>query len=179
MRRWTSASAVRVARQVLLAELLRERLMPCLGRCEIAQQLAHTGIGRTLLRALVELPRLVFALLRLMAHGVEAERAHHPDRLVLDEAADVLAPDERYVLAEALAVDLDQPAAMLALLLRHLGEHLGRCGIVVGEPVRVLEVDALILLLERDGEREDLLFAQLGKVAHALPLSWSLIPSLE
>jgi hypothetical protein len=44
---------------------------------------------------------------------------------VLHEAAHVLAADERDVLAEALPIELDQPAAMLVLLLRQLGEDLG------------------------------------------------------
>ena len=53
------------------------------------------------------------------------ERLDLPDRLVLDEAAHVLAADQRDVLAELLAVELDQPAAVLALLAGHLGEHVG------------------------------------------------------
>jgi len=37
---------------------------------EIAEELAHAGVGRASLCPLVELPRLVFALLGLMAHLV-------------------------------------------------------------------------------------------------------------
>jgi hypothetical protein len=117
--------SARVPGQVLLAELVRQALVSRFGCREIAQELAHARVGRALLCALVELPRLIFALLGLVAHLVEAERPYHPDRLVLHEAAHVLAADERDVLAEALPIELDQPAAMLVLLLRQLGEDLG------------------------------------------------------
>ena len=76
------------------------------------------------------------------------------------------------MLAEFLAVQLDQPAAMLVLLLRHLGEDLGGGGIL-GFSLGIVGVDARILLLGRDGQRQDLLLRQLRECLHRVSLSVS------
>ena len=113
----------RVRREVLGTEPLRQRDVRALGGGEVAQQLADAGVGGALQGPLVEAARLELHGLGLLAHLVEAERPHQPQRLVVDEALHVLAPDQRDVLAELRAVQLDQPPAMLVLLLRHLGRR--------------------------------------------------------
>ena len=96
----------------------------------------------------------------------EAERADLPDRLVLDEAANVLATDQRDVFAELLLVQLDQAAAVLALLRAHLAEHIGGGGIVVAQALGDVGVDAAVLFLVGDRQGEDFAFGQLGEVSH-------------
>ena len=78
----------------------------------------------------------------------------------------VLAPDRRDVLAELLAVQIDQAAPVRAFLDRHVAEHLRRCRIVVGQAERVALVNALILLFEGDRERKDLLLRQIREILH-------------
>jgi hypothetical protein len=51
-----------------------------------------------------------FNRLGLRTDFLQAERSHHPDRLVTNEPAHVLPPDERNMLAELLPVEVDQPA---------------------------------------------------------------------
>jgi hypothetical protein len=53
----------------------------------------------------------------LLAHLLEPERTRHPDRLPFDETFDVLAADQRKVLAELDAVEIEQALSMPALLL--------------------------------------------------------------
>jgi hypothetical protein len=76
------------------------------------------------------------------------------------------------VLAEFLPVDLDQPAAVSVLFARHLGEHLGRGGVIVLQPLGVVGIDASVLFLERDGDGENLLLGQVGKSFHGGPRLW-------
>ena len=66
------------------------------------------------------------------------------------------------------AVQLDQPAAMLVLLVRHLGEDLGGGGEGDLQAVGIVGIDARILLLGRDGERQDLLLRQVCECLHRI-----------
>jgi hypothetical protein len=102
----------------------------------------------------------------MLAHGVQAERSHQPERLAMDEPANVLAANERDVLAELRPVELDQTVPMPALFGRHVRKDPGRRGIALAQPLREVVIDPLVLLLERDGEREDLLFRQVREVFH-------------
>ena len=111
----------------------------------------------------VEVGGLLLQLLRPPPHRVEPERLGQPDRLPAHEAAHVLAPDQRDVLAEPLAEQLDQHPAMAALLLGHGVEHLGRGRVGVAQPFGEIAVDPPVLLLERDRQRQDLALAELGK----------------
>ncbi len=93
-----------------------------------------------------------------LAHLVEAERAHQPERLaVVDEALDVLAADQRQVLAEFLAVHVEQHGAVAHLLVGHFVEHLGGGGKRLAQALGEAAVDAAVLVLVGDGEREDFL----------------------
>jgi hypothetical protein len=102
----------------------------------------------------------------MLAHGVQAERSHQPERLAMNEPANVLAANERDVLAELRPVELDQTVPMPALFGRHVRKDAGRRGIALAQPLRELVIDPLVLLLERDGEREDLLLRQVREVFH-------------
>ena len=92
------------------------------------------------------------------AHLLEAERPHQPERLaVLDEAFDVLAADQRQVFAEFRAVHVEQHGAVAHLLVGHFVEHLGGGGKRLAQAFGKAAVDAAVLVLVGDGEREDFL----------------------
>ena len=56
------------------------------------------------------------------------------------------------------------------LLLRHLVEHLGGGGKLLAQALGEAAVDAAVLLLVGDGERQHLLLGQVGKVLHGRAL---------
>ena len=70
------------------------------------------------------------------------------------------------MLAEFLPVEVDQAAAVLAFLGRHLGEHLGAGRVVGAQPLGEVGVDAAVLLLVADRQGEDVAFAEVGEPAH-------------
>ena len=70
------------------------------------------------------------------------------------------------MLAELLAIQIEQPPAVLVLFRHHFQEHLGGGGIVIAQPFGDVGIDAAILLLAANGEGQDFAFAQVGKIAH-------------
>jgi hypothetical protein len=100
--------------------------------------------------------------------SLSPERPHQPQRprFVLDEVTHVLAADQRQVLAEFLAMEIEKARAMLDLLIGHFVEHFrGRrklCTQAFGEAA----IDAAVLLLVGDGEGEDFLLGEVGKAFH-------------
>ena len=62
--------------------------------------------------------------------------------------------------AELLPVQVQQPAPMLILLRHHIGEHLCGAGIGFPQPLGDVGIDARVLLLAADGERQDFTFGQ-------------------
>ena len=166
MRRAVSSSAARALGRDLLAEFLGELLVLVLGGGEAREQIAHGVVVRRLGRAPVKPRRFEFHLLGEFAHRVEAERPVEPDRAARDEALDVLPADQRQKVAEFLAVEIEQHVVMLDLLLGHRVVH--RRGVRVGaaQPVGERAVDAVVLVLVGDGERQDFLLAQIGKAFH-------------
>src|SRR5262245_10985722 len=112
-------------------------------------------------------PRIPYS--RRTCAPVEVERVHEPERLLLNEALDVLAADQRQVLAEFRPVEIEQHGAVAHLLLRHLVEDLGGGRIFLAQPFGKAAVDAAVLVLVGDGKREDFLFAELGKAFHGHP----------
>ena len=72
----------------------------------------------------------------------------------------MLAADQRDALAEARAVPLDQPRAMAVFLFGHLVEHFGRLRKLLAQPVGIGAVDAAVVLLRRNRQRQHLLFRQ-------------------
>ena len=89
----------------------------------------------------------------------------HPHRLAADETADVFAADERNVLAETLAEEVDEHLAVAVLLIGHLLEYLGGGGIVGTQALDEVAIDARVLLLVLDGKREHLAVGKVGEGA--------------
>jgi hypothetical protein len=69
------------------------------------------------------------------------------------------------VLAETLAVELEEPAAVLVLLVGHAHEDAGRRRICLAQALCELAVDAAVLFLILDGEGQHLAIGQIGKGA--------------
>ena len=90
----------------------------------------------------------------------------------MHETLHVLSPDQWDVFAELLAVQLDQPAAVAGFLLAHPLEHRGRGREVLAQPVRVVGVDALVFLLQGDGQRQHFALGKIVKVPHVLIVDW-------
>src|SRR5208283_1260219 len=88
-------------------------------------------------------------------------RPNQPHRLVLDETFDVMAADQRDMLAKALAVRFDQGAAMPGLLLLHFVKHLGRGGIGFAQSIGKIPVDARVLFLESNRKGKDFLLGEI------------------
>ncbi len=106
--------------------------------------------------------------------ALETQRPHHPDGLVLHEPPDILAPDERDVVAERRLEEVDQPAAVLVLLFRHLPENIGGSRKALGEAMGILAVDAPVLFFERDRERQDFALVEIGKLRMGPgPCAWT------
>ena len=77
----------------------------------------------------------------------------------------MLAADKRDHLAEAGAVQVDQPLAMVVLLDCHAVEHRRRGRKVPAQALGKAAVDAGVVLLGRDRQRQNLLFGKVGETA--------------
>ena len=75
------------------------------------------------------------------------------------------------MLAEFLLVELDQPAAMLAFLAGHFGEHVGAGRIVLAQALGDVGVDTAVLFLIGDRQGEDFAFGEIGEIAHGSNLA--------
>src|SRR5690606_20343561 len=117
--------------------------------------------GAALCRAIVEVAGRALHSRRLAADLLDAQVLDQPDRTTREIARDMLAPEKRDRPVEAALIIVDQPPAMLVLLGGHLVEHRGGAGIAFAQPRRVGGVDAAVVLLVRDGEREDLALGKL------------------
>ncbi len=138
---------------------------------QVAQKLADAGIGRLLDGPLVKLFGLKLHQLDLLADRLDAEPGRQPDRPTLYKAFHVLAADEGDMVAELLPVKLDEPMPMAVLLGPHLLQHPCCRRIVTLETLREIVVNARVFLLQRDGQGENLLFAQAFKGPHG---EWAL-----
>ena len=70
------------------------------------------------------------------------------------------------MLAEPVPVKLDQPMPMPVLLAPHLGELLRLGWVILLQPVRKIVIDARVLFLLGNGERENLLLRKALKRSH-------------
>ena len=157
----------RVGGQDRLAEFLRQRFVLGLDLSQFEEQLSNRDVAGGFRGPAVEAFGFVFHPSGELPHLVEAERTHQPERLaVMDEAADVLAADQRQVLAEFFAVHVEQHAPMPHLLVGHLVEHLGGGGEWLAQTLGETAVDAAVLVLAGDGERENFLLGKFGKTLH-------------
>src|SRR5436190_1684667 len=84
--------------------------------------------------------------------SVDTERTHQPERLVGDEALDVLPADQRQIVAEFRAIELEQHGAVPDLLVRHLVENFGGSGELLAQAFGETTIDATVLLLVADRE---------------------------
>src|SRR4051812_1458947 len=133
---------------------------------EIAEQLADADVGGLRGGLGVEALSLELHGLRFLADDVERQIAGEPDRPPTNEALHVVAPDRRQVGSEPLLIDLQQQMTMTLLLLGHFAEDLGGIRITLGEIFREAEIDAAILFLAGNGDREHLALGQFGKRFH-------------
>ena len=147
-------------------ELLGQRIVPVFLLGKADQQFADRCIARGFGGLAVEPRRLLLHAEDVFADLFEAERPRQPQRLALDEALDVVTADQRQVVAEFFAVEIEQPAAMANLFLRHAGEDGGGGRKRLGQPFGESVIDAAVLFLVRDGERQNLPFGQIRKLLH-------------
>src|SRR5262245_49573140 len=87
----------------------------------------------------------------------------------MQEALDVLAADQRQIVSEFLAIEVEQHRAVMHLLIGHLIEYFCRGWKLLAQTFRKTAIDAAILFFVGDGEGQNFLFAQIGKLFHALP----------
>ena len=84
----------------------------------------------------------------------------------MDEAFDVLAADQRQVVSELLPVHVDQHGAVADFLVGHLVEHLGRGWELLAQTLGEAAIDAAVLVLAGNGQRQDFLLGKFGKAFH-------------
>ena len=120
-----------VAGQALLLRLAGAALVAHFILGDVAEQLADGRVGRAGGGLPVEALGVALHRGRLPAHRLDPQRAHLPQGLACDVALHVGAPHQRNVCAEACGEEVDELAAMAALLVGHVVEHPGRLGIVV------------------------------------------------
>ena len=160
----------RARRENCLAELVRQALVACFSLRQLDQQLAHRGVACVFCRLAVEALRLELHVLGELAHLLEAERPHQPQRLLrLQEALDVLPADQRQVVSEFLAIEIEQHRAVMHFLFGHLVEYLCGGRELLAQTFGKTAIDAAILFLVGDGEGQNFLLAEIGKSFHALP----------
>ena len=82
---------------------------------------------------------------------------------MLKEAAHVVAADQRNMLTELLAINLDEPPPMITLLPSHFGEHIGAGRVVLPQALGDVGVDTTVLLLVGDRQRETFFSARSEK----------------
>src|SRR5713226_6461229 len=103
--------------------------------------------------------------LDLLSDVLNAQRTGQPDRAPLDESLDVLPPNQRNVLAEAVSVGLDEAGAMLRFLLAHVVEDLRGVGIRFAQTISEIAVDATVLFFQKHSQSQNL---SLGKLSEFL-----------
>src|SRR5271168_773294 len=100
---------------------------------EIVKQLAYVDVLGAGGGALVEVARLDLHRARLVADGLQAQRAHQPDRLAMDETSYVLTAEEWDVVAEFLAVELQETVPVSGFFGSHAVEDGCGCGKVLAK----------------------------------------------
>src|SRR5260370_20429635 len=88
-----------------------------------------------------------------------------PEGAAVEKAFDVLAADERDVLAKPLAVDLKQGVAVPGLLGLHLFKNLGRGRVRFAESLGEVAIDPAILLFQGDRQGEDFALGEVFEVS--------------
>ena len=150
-----------------LAELVGEAFVAGFRFGKFDQQLPHRGVARAFGGLAVIALGLEFHVLGELAHVLEPERARQPRGLLgMQEALHVLAADQRQIFAELLAVEVEQHGAVVHLFLGHLVEYFRRGGERLAQAFGEATVDAAVLFLVGDGQRQHFLLGQVGKSFH-------------
>ena len=136
-----------------------------LGLGQVAEQLADRRVGAALGGLQIEAVGVGLHLLGLGAHRLYALGRDLARRLRAGRAADLAPGDVGQVPAEALAVEVDQGAAMLVLLRGHVVKEARGGGIVGAQVLGEVGVDAPVLLLAGHRQRQELLLAQIVEPA--------------
>jgi hypothetical protein len=155
--------------QDFLSEFLGRILVPALDLREFQQQLPGRSIARGVCRTPVEPLGLKLHGLGELPDFVEIELRHQPQRVLRDEPLDVLAADQRQVLAELRAVKIKQHGAMAHLFVRHLLEHLGGGWVLAAKALGKAAINPAVFVLVGDRQREDFLFGEIGETFHTRP----------
>src|SRR6186997_2330434 len=149
---------------------MRQALMACFGLRQFDQQLAYRGVACVFCCLAVIALRFELHVLGELAHLLEAERPGQPQRLLrVQEALDVLAADQRQVVSELLAIEIEQHRAVMHFLVGHLVEYFCRGRELLAQTFRKTAIDAAILFLVGDCEGQNFLFAEIGKPFQTLP----------
>src|SRR5579864_7351154 len=115
--------------------------------------------------ALIETPRFEFHHLGLLADILDSERTHEPFRAPLDKTFHILPANQRDVLAEFLAIEIEQGLTVSRFLRLHLLEHFGGCWIRLAKTIGEISVNAPVFLFEKNRQRQDF---PLGKLLKTL-----------
>jgi hypothetical protein len=86
----------------------------------------------------------------------------------MHEAAHILAADQRNVVAELLVKQLDQAAAMAGFLLAHAVEDRGRCRKLFAQALGIFRIDALVIFLQGNCQRQDLALRETIEAFHTI-----------
>jgi len=156
----------RLGAEVLLRDHRSLLFVPALRLRQMHEELAQRDLSRLRGGAFVETGCLHLHHRHLLAHALQRQAARQPHRLAAEKAAHVLTADRRQVLAETLAVQLIQIGPVPALLRRHVVENVRRGRKVFAALVRKRLIDAGVLLLVGDGQREDLARGEFVEVQH-------------
>ena len=92
---------------------------------QVAQELAHTGVGGSPRGGLVKPLGLQLHHLRLFLDRLQSQRPHQPDRAAADETANILPANQRYVFSEALPIKIQQAMPVRIFIAPEVGELLG------------------------------------------------------
>ena len=138
------------------------------GLGQVAQELPNAGIRRLAGGGLVEALGLQLHRVGCLANGGQTQRPNHPDRLADDEPLDILAADQRNMLAELLLVKLQQAMAMAVLFAAHLLELRGGDGIDGLQSLGEIVVNAGVFFLQGNGQGQDFAFAQALEGSHGV-----------
>ena len=123
---------------------------------EVAEKATRAGVARPGRGHLVEAARLKLHHADLPAHLGDREGAHEPHGPSPHESPDVRAVDQGNVLAEPRPVLVNEPLAVDGLLVLQLHEHRGCRRITLAQLLRKVAVDAPVLLLQGNCQRQDL-----------------------
>ena len=107
---------------------------------EIAQELAHAGVGCPSGCRFVKALGFQLHQLGLFLHRLEAERPYQPDRRPAHKAAHVLPANQWDMLAEPRAVKIQQTMTMGILVLPHAGELFGLLRMILRQGLREIVV---------------------------------------